>query len=101
MSPHVERASRWIYGGLWGVLVRWFKVPDHPPTLPVPVGERMESFRPSEGFLRYLKFLFWIALTAFDVPLIFAWIVITIRYPVTGALLALPVLILAAVPDIV
>jgi membrane protein YdbS with pleckstrin-like domain len=101
MSPHVERASRWIYDGLWGVLVRWFKVPDHPPALPVPAGETMESFRPSEGFLRYLKFLFWIALTAFDVPLIFAWLVITIRYPVAGAILALPVLILAIVPDIV
>lgn len=100
MSPHVERASRWIYGGLWGVLVRWFKVPDQPPALPAPSGETMESFRPAEGFLRYLKFLFWIALTAFDVPLIVVWIVVTIRYPVAGAILALPVLFLAIAPDI-
>src|SRR5438552_283717 len=101
MSPHVERASRWIYGGLWAVLVRWFKVPDHPPTLPIPSGEAMESFRPAEGFLRYLKFLFWIALSAFDVPLIAGWLILTIAFPIAGAILALPVLFLAIAPDIV
>jgi len=100
MSPHVEHASRWIYHGLWAVLVRWFKVPDHPPTLPVAPGETMESFRPAEGFLRYLKFLFWLALTAFDVPLLVGWLIVTIRYPPAGAILALPVLFLAIAPDI-
>src|SRR6266436_8925061 len=101
MSPHVERASRWIYHGLWAVLVRWFKVPDRPPTLPVAPDEAMESFRPAEGFLRYLKFLFWIALSAFDVPLILGWLILTIALPIAGAILALPALFLAVAPDII
>jgi len=101
MRPHVERASRWMYRGLWAVLVRWFKVPDQPPTLPVAPGETMESFRPAEGFLRYLKFLFWIGLSVIDVALLLGWLVLTIALPLVGAILALPVLFVAVVPDIV
>ena len=100
MNQHVERASRWIYRGLWAVLVRWFKVPDDPPTLPAPPGETMESFRPAEGFLRYLKFFFWISLTVFDVALVSGWLALTIAFPRVGAILALPVVIVAVVPDI-
>src|SRR5262245_17579438 len=101
MSPHVERASRWMYRGLWAVLVRWFHVPDQPPTLPALPGEAIESFRPAEGFLRYLKFLFWIGLSVFDVALIAGWLVLTIALPLVGAILALPVVLVAIVPDIV
>lgn len=100
MNPHVERASRWMYRGLWAGLVRWFQVPDRPPTLPVPPGESLESFRPAEGFLRYLKFFFWISLSVFDVALLAGWLMLTIAFPLAGALLALPVLFLAVVPDI-
>src|SRR5918994_72256 len=100
MRPHVERASRWMYRGLWAVLVRWFQVPDRPPTLPVVPGEALESFRPAEGFLRYLKFFFWISLSVFDVALLGGWLILTIALPLAGAILALPVLILAVAPDI-
>jgi membrane protein YdbS with pleckstrin-like domain len=100
MNQHVERASRWMYRGLWAVLVRWFNVPDHPPTLPAGPGETLESFRPAEGFLRYLKFLFWIGLSVIDVGLVLGWLVLTIALPLVGALLALPVFVVAVVPDI-
>lgn len=100
MSPQVEHASRWMYRGLWAVLVRWFKVPDRPPTLPIPPGEAMESFRPAEGFLRYLKFLFWISLSVIDVALVVGWLMLTIAFPLAGAILALPVLFLVVAPDI-
>jgi membrane protein YdbS with pleckstrin-like domain len=100
MKQHVERASRWIYGGLWAILVGWFKVPENPPTLPVPPGEHMESFRPAEGFLRYLKFFFWIGLSIFDVALLLGWLVITVASPLAGIILAVPVLVVAVVPDI-
>src|SRR5262245_40884656 len=100
MNQKIEQASRWIYRGLWAVLVRWFKVPDDPPTLPIPPGETMESFRPAEGFLRYLKFFFWISLTVFDVALVSGWLALTIAFPRVGAILALPVVIVAVVPDI-
>jgi len=101
MRPHVERASRWMYRGLWAVLVRWFKVPEEPPTLPVSPGETMESFRPADGFLRYLKFFFWIGLLVIDVALFIGWVVLTIAYPRAGMILALPMLFLAIAPDIV
>src|SRR5262245_49735726 len=100
MKQHVEHASRWIYHGLWAILVRWFKVPDKPPTLPVPPGESMESFRPAEGFLSYLKFLFWIGLTVFDVSILLGWLVLMIAVPLAGIILAVPALIVAVVPDI-
>ena len=101
VSDHVGRASRWIYGGLWAVLVRWFCVPDRPPTLPVPPGDASESFQPAEGFLRYLKFKFWIGLTALDGAIFVLWMVIAVASPITGAITALPALAIAVLPDIV
>jgi hypothetical protein len=63
MSGHVERATAWVYRGVWGILNRWFRVPQQPPTLPVGRGETVQSFRPANGFLRYLKLQFWLGLT--------------------------------------
>ena len=101
MRTHVEHASRWIYQGFWSILVRWFHVPDHPPTLPVAPGETLESFRPGAGFLRYLKFLFWIGLVAIDGALLIFWLVVAFASPLAGTILALPLLFVAIVPDIV
>ncbi|HWB12079.1 MAG TPA: PH domain-containing protein [Pirellulales bacterium] len=101
VSDHVERASRWIYGGLWAVLVRWFCVPDRPPTLPVAHGDKCEAFQPSEGFLRYLKFKFWVVLTLIDGAILVGWIVIAAVSPLAGAITALPALAIAVLPDIV
>jgi membrane protein YdbS with pleckstrin-like domain len=101
MTGRVEEASRWIYSGIWAVLVRWFRVPDQPPSLPLAAGEVLESFRPSDGFLRLLKLKFWILLLIFDGAIFLAWLVITIAFPIAGAILALPALVIAVLPDIV
>ncbi len=101
MSGQVEHASRWIYRGVWGVLVRWFRVPEYPPTLPVQPGEKLEAFQPSDGFLRLLKLKFWIVLIVIDLAVFVFWLMILFASPTAGAILALPALIVAIVPDIV
>jgi len=101
MSQRVERASQWIYTGIWAVLVRWFRVPDHPPTLPTAAGETADSFRPAPGFLNYLTFHFWIYLVLFDGAVLIGWIVVTALVWWLGLLLAAPALVVAVAPDIV
>jgi len=101
VKRHVEEATRWIYGGIWGVLVQWFRVPEEPPTLPARSGERVESFRPSDGFLRYLKFQFWVVLLAFDGVILGGEAIILMVSPIAGMLLLLPALAVAILPDIV
>ena len=66
MSGHVDAAAAWIYRGVWATIVSWFRVPADPPTLPA-TGEPVRSIRPADGYLRYLKFLFWVALIPGDV----------------------------------
>lgn len=100
VSEHVDRASRWVYQGLWAVLVRWFRVPDRPPELPVMGGDRGESFRPAAGFLSYLKFKFWVGLTLFDGLVVIVWFVIAVASPLAGVLTAAPALALAVLPGI-
>lgn len=99
-SGLTHRATRWIYGGVWGVLVQCFDVPHEPPTLPA-APEATKTFRPSEGFLSYLKFQFWIILLAIDGAILIAWIAIYANSPRAGAWLAIPALIIAVVPDII
>ena len=64
-------------------------------------GEFVESFRPAEGFLRYLKLHFWILLILIDVAILIGWIILTAAAPVAGILLAGPALFLAVVPDVI
>jgi len=101
VKQHVDRASRWIYSGIWAVLVRWFHMPEEPPSLPGGAHDAARSFRPSEGFLRYMKFYFWFGLVAIDGLILVAWIVAAVASPLAGTLLALPALALAVLPDIV
>jgi len=101
MSERVEQASKWFYRGLWGVLARWFRVPDHPPTLPALSGDSITAFQPEVGFLRYLLLPFWIGLLLIDGLIFVGWLAITIAWPMVGVILVLPALILAVVPDII
>jgi membrane protein YdbS with pleckstrin-like domain len=101
MNEHVDRASRWIYRGIWAVLVQWFRVPAEPPTIPGGADDVARSFRPAEGYLRYLKFYFWFALVIIDGAIFIAWLAVAIAWPVAGFILALPALALAVLPDIV
>lgn len=101
MSRRVEKASQKVYSGLWGVLTAVFRVPDQPPTLPTAPGETATWYHPAEGYLRYLKLHFWVGLVMIDVAIFAAWIVLVVLSPVAGALLALPALAVAVLPDIV
>jgi len=101
MSGRTEHASRWIYQGVWRVLVDWFRVPQEPPTLPVEPDDTIETFQPAPGFLRYLKFWFWLGLLPLDVAILIGWIVLTVFVPWLGVLLFPVAFVLAVVPDIV
>jgi membrane protein YdbS with pleckstrin-like domain len=96
-----DSAAAWIYRGIWGALVRWFRVPDEPPSLPVEPGQQRHSFRPAPGFLRYLKFWFWLLLWPMDIAILIAWIAITVAAWWLGLILLIPALVLAIVPDII
>lgn len=101
MNPSTERAAAWIYRGLWAVLVRGFRVPAHPPSLPLSEGDTLESFRPAPGFLRYLKAYFWALLVPGDILPIAGAIAAFIFKPKLGLALAPLFLFLAVAPDIV
>ena len=97
----VERAAEWVYRGLWRVLSDWFRVPEHPPTLPVEEGEFSMSFHPSRQYLKYQKLYFWIALAVIDVAILVGWLILLAVFPLLAAILAIPALLLAVVPDII
>jgi membrane protein YdbS with pleckstrin-like domain len=90
-----------MYRGVWAVLVQVFCVPEGPPALPAGPGEVARASKPAPAFLAYLKLFFWIGLLAFDGVLIGAWLVLLFFQPIVGIALAIPVWILAIVPDIV
>lgn len=77
MKEHTERAASWLYSGIWAVLVGLFRVPAEAPSLPVASGQRHESFQPSQGYLRYLMFQFWLALLLFGGIATALWIAAT------------------------
>ena len=101
MNQVGQAAAQWIYSGIWRVIVEWFRVPKDPPALPVHVGDRVRSFRPAEGFLRYLKLKFWVWLVFFDVAIMGGWLVIFVLHPLIGLVLLVPALGIAILPDIV
>ncbi len=97
-----QRRVEWIYKGLWKGLVKWFRVPEGPPELPVSHDQRfVQSFRPSKGFLKYLKIQFWVALVLMDIFFIGVWIGITIAFPIVGVLITPLALAIIILPDVV
>jgi membrane protein YdbS with pleckstrin-like domain len=97
----LEKSTEWLYRGIWRVLVGWFKVPAEAPSLPVAPGEHLESFRPSNAFLSYLKFKFWIVLFLTDIALFIGWLSLTLAFPKVGFWLAPLALIVIVLPDII
>ena len=101
MNRRVEAAAESIYAQVWDILETWFKVPADPPTLPAESPEDVTTFRPALGFLRYLKFMFWLLLVIFDGAILIVWLAIVIAVPWLGVLIALPAAAVAILPDIV
>lgn len=97
----ILRASKWCYRGVWSIITKWFRVPEEPPQLAGADDADIYSFRPAEGFLRYLKLAFWIGLVAFDGGLLAGWILLTLTIPWMGILLAVPIWAIMVLPDIV
>jgi len=101
VSRAADRACEWVYRGVWGALARRFRVPDQPPTLPARPGEEIRSTRPAPGYLRYVKFKFWIVLLLIDGALTALWIGLLVADRTLG-LVMLPVyLAVAIVPDLI
>lgn len=88
----------WMYRGVWGILTRWFRVPEHPPTLPTLAREELKTFRPAEGYLRYLMLQFWLRVLATTTGIVVAWISIAAVRPWIGALLVPVPLLIGTVP---
>lgn len=97
MKPVAEK----FYRGFWGVLVKWFRVPDKPPTLTAHGGIEPTAFKPSPEFLNYMKFTFWIGLLLMDGLVAAGWIVLTVALPWLGLVLLIPVLILLVLVNII
>lgn len=100
MSAHTESAAKWIYTGVWSGIVRWLQVPPEPPTLPTRPGEPLQSFRPAEGYLRYLKFWFWLGLLPLDIVILIGWLIVLANDVTIAAWLAVPAFIVAVLPDL-
>jgi membrane protein YdbS with pleckstrin-like domain len=101
MNGQTEKAAAWIYRGVWRILVDWFAAPAEPPELPARPGEVIERFHPAPGFLRYLKFKFWVSLTLIDAIFLFGWLVSFYKSFWLGVALAPLFFAVAILPDIV
>jgi uncharacterized membrane protein YdbT with pleckstrin-like domain len=101
MTGRVERSAEWIYKGVWLVLADCFRVPKQPPTLPVEPNGFCRTFHPSRRYLAYLKMYFWVGLVAIDAALLAGWIALLLWSPMVAWIAALPVLVIAVVPDII
>ena len=53
----------WAYNGLWGLLSSVFCVPREAPALPSIDDERIVARKPSPGFMRYMKFQYWVGIS--------------------------------------
>lgn len=71
-------AQSWLYEGIWGMLSGFFCVPRTSPILPAIDRESVVSRKPSPGFLRYLKFQFWVSIAIITIIVMVASIVILI-----------------------
>ncbi len=98
MKDYAAEGCRWMYAGLSGMLVEWFRLPAHPPTLPAHAGEEVESFRPSLAWLDYLKLKFWLGLIPLGIFLAVGLVVVLISIvaePRAGAIVGIPILAIA------
>ncbi len=101
MSDRTERSAEWIYRGVWRVLTDCFRVPSDPPSLPAEPSSFCRTFQPSRRYLAYLKLYFWIGLLAIDLAILAGWVLLLAWEPWVGWLAAIPMLVIAVVPDLI
>lgn len=87
-----DRTARWMYRGIWSLLVRLFRVPKEPPLLPAHESDDVLTFRPSPAFLSYLKVQFWIGWTCIGLVTLIPLIALAVAEPIAGAIATLLVL---------
>lgn len=101
MTEWADKFSNRLYRDIWGFIVPYLRVPKEPPSLPLGDSDSVESFKPAEGFLRYLKLWFWILCILIDIALSILWIAICLA-DLTIGLLLLPVfVVIMFLPDII
>lgn len=99
MSCATDRATAWIYRGVWRAVVDWLLVPPA-PTLPATGGDEPRVFHPAPGYLSYRKLWFWIMLLLIDGAITLIWVLIFLEHP-GPALVLLPVILVVAIaPDV-
>ncbi len=101
MKQHVDELAQWCYCGIWSVITRGFMVPASPPTLPRLDQETVKSFKPAQGFLKYLRFFFWVGLIIVDLILTAIWIAVFFWKPWVGLLITPLALTLIVLPDVI
>ncbi len=113
MSTWSEEWSARMFHGTWRWIAPWLRVPTDVPTMPIGRRKRdaiddgaspandIETFKPADGFLRYLKFWFWLLFWPMDVALLVLWIALG-SWNVWIALAAAPlIIVLMVVPDLI
>ncbi len=100
MTSSTHTAAAWVYRGIWGILTRWFRVPQEPPTLPFHDSATVEAFRPADAYLRYLKLQFWIVATVMTVAILIAWGMLLVALPIAGLALAVPAALAVLGPNL-
>jgi membrane protein YdbS with pleckstrin-like domain len=100
MNRPVDAAAAWIYRGVWASVVALFKIPPDPPTLPAVSGPA-RSIRPAPGFLRYLKFFFWLLFVPGDVLPLVAWGAIYAQNVTLALALIAPLVVILIAPDVI
>jgi membrane protein YdbS with pleckstrin-like domain len=91
-SDPLRRSVDWIYGGVWGILTRWFRVTAEPPELPSVGNVTPMSMRPADGFLNYQRTLFLFGWLGPIIGTLVATAVVGVTVPIVGALLTVPIL---------
>jgi membrane protein YdbS with pleckstrin-like domain len=100
MNRPVDRTAAWIYRGVWASVVALFRIPPDPPTLPA-VSGAARSIRPAPGFLRYLKFFFWLLFLPGDVLPLIGWSAVYTQNEALAFALIPPLFVILVVPDVV
>jgi uncharacterized membrane protein YdbT with pleckstrin-like domain len=100
MTRAVDDAAAWIYKGVWASVAALFRIPHEAPTLPG-VSGTVRSLRPSPGFLRYLKFFFWLMFVPGDVLPLLGWFAIYAQNETLAFVLLVPLIAILIVPDVI